>query len=353
MESKNYLHYIAGALLILVLLSKGTTGALIISAVCIVLIFQKHIDWVRGGIGFIITGLLFFVASQTIWPEMLPDIFMSPILSHVGEYDMIGQIGVTAIASLISMSIYIPIVGLGAVYGGIWIKNHIHEMQGKLLLTSWFFLAAIMWGQGESFAYQYFPFVLPAVVGLVLYERDTPKEKKGKLKLKRENIIVTSIIILFAMWVLLYMPFVSYYGEQEQKMNKFFWDDSKIINEQFDLPNQSSILYMDTGSLPYYVNGANTSCRYVAPLILQRMNPNRTVVSTLPAYEEEYLCVMNYSSRYILTDGPLGKADGWFGVDSTEKRSIITKINTEYVNVHNGAWSIYEKRNESGMVNPT
>ncbi|MDD4439765.1 MAG: hypothetical protein PHS04_17285 [Tissierellia bacterium] len=353
-EGKNYLHYIAGALLILVLLSKGTTGALIISAVCVVLIFnKKQIDWVRGGIGFVATGLLFFVASQTIWPEMLPDIFMSPVLSHVGEYDMIGQIGVTAIATAISMSIYIPIVGLGAVYGSIWIKNHFDSIEAKLLIISWIAPLCIVWAQSESFAYQYFLFALPAIVGLVLYERDTPKEKKGKLKLKRENIIATSIIILFVMWVLLYMPFVSYYGEQEQKMNEFFWNDSKIINEQFNLPNQTSILYMDTGSLPYYVNGANTSCRYPAPLILQRMNPNRTIVSTLPAYEEEYLCVMNYSSRYILADGPLGKADGWFGVDSSEKVSFINKVNMEYKNVHNGAWSVYERKNESGMVRPT
>lgn len=265
---------------------------------------------------------------------------------------MVGQIGVTIIASLISMSIYIPVVGLGAVYGGIWIKNHIHELQGKLLLASWIILAIVMWGQSESFAYQYFPFVLPSVVGLVLYERDTPIQKPGK-KLKRENIIATSIIILFGMWVIFYAPFFSYYGEQEEKMNKFFWNDSKIINEQFDLPNQSGVLYMDTGALPYYVNGANTSCRYVAPLVLQRMNPNRTIVSTLPAYNEEFLCVMNYSGAYILADGPLGKADGWFGVDSPEKIAIVNKINTEYKNVHNGAWSIYERRNESEMVSLT
>jgi hypothetical protein len=352
MEIKNYWHYIAGALLILVLLSKGTTGALIISSVCIMLIFQKRIDWIRGGIGFTVTGILFFIASQTIWPEMLQDIMSAPILSHIGEYSMVGQIGVTVIASLISMSIYIPIVGLGAVYGGIWIKNHIHGIEAKLLITSWIAPLCIVWAQSESFAYQYFLFALPAVVGLVLYERDTPKEKKGKLKLKRENIIATSIVILFGMWVIFYAPFFSYYGEQEQKMNKFFWNDSKIINEQFDLPNQTNILYMDTGSLPYYV-GANTSCRYVAPLVLQRMNPNRTIVSTLPSYEEEYLCVMNYSGAYILADGPLGKADGWFGVDSNEKISIVNKVNTEYKNVHSGAWSIYERKNESEMINLT
>jgi hypothetical protein len=83
------------------------------------------------------------------------------------------------------------------------------------------------------------------------------------------------------------------------------------------------------------------------------MNPNRTVVSTLPAYNEEYTCIMNYSNRYILADGPLGKADGWFGVDSIEKKNIVKKVDDEYTDVFSGAWSLYERKNESEISNLT
>lgn len=362
MEEKNkYLHYIAGALLILVLLSKGTTGCLIISAICTVLIFNKlRLDWVRGGIGFVVTGLLFFIASQTIWPEMLPDIFMSPVLSHVGEYDMIAQIGVTAIATTISMSIYIPIVGLGLVYGSLWIKNHIRETEAKLLIASWLAIAITVWAQSESFPYQYYAFVLPAIVGLVLYERDTPKEKKGKLKLKRENIITTSILILFTMWCILYSPqplwgLEQNYGVQELKMNNFFDKSANEMEVQFNLSKEKTLLYLDTGSGPHYTNGINTSCRYVAPLILQRANPGRLIVSNLTQYWDAYNCTMEYidnrGSRYILADGPLGKEDGWFGMDSVEKRNVANSILENYDEVYSGAWTLYKKKNESELLN--
>ena len=53
---------------------------------------------------------------------------------------------------------------------------------------------------------------------------------------------------------------------------------------------------------------------------------------------------MNYDGRYILADGPLGKDDGWFGTDSIEKKNISKKIKSEYNEVFNGAWTVYERK---------
>lgn len=356
-EENRLWHYVAGSLLILVLLLKGTTGALIISVICIVLIFNKKIDWMRGGIGFVATGLLFFLASQTIWPEMLPDIFIAPILSHVGEYSMVGQVGVTAIATAITMAIYVPIIGIGMTYSGVWIKNNIRDIRAKLLIICWITLAGVMWAQSESFAYQYFPFILPAIVGLVLYEKETPKERPNK-KLKRENLVTATIVILFAMWCILYSPqpiwgLEQNYGVQELKMNNYFDENANAIEVKFNLSKEITLLYLDTGSGPYYTNGVNSSCRYVAPLILQRANPGRLIVSNLSQYWDAYNCTMNYNGKYILADGPLGKDDGWFGTDSLEKRNIVQKVKSEYTEVFSGAWSVYERKNESEILNLT
>jgi hypothetical protein len=117
---------------------------------------------------------------------------------------------------------------------------------------------------------------------------------------------------------------------------------AKEINKQFDLPNQSSILYLDTGSGPYYFS-ARSECRYVAPLVIQRANPNRTQILNLLENQNEYLCIMNYSSEYILADGPIGPAESWFGSDTWQKINIINKINIQYSNVYSGAWQIYRK----------
>ena len=346
-ENKQW-HYVAGALLILILLLKGTTGSLIVSVICIVLIFQKRIDWVRGGIGFVATGLLFFISSQTIWPEMLPDIFLSPVLSHVGEYSMVGQVYVVAIATAITMAIYVPTIGLGLTYGAVWIKNNIHDVRAKLLIICWITLGGVMWAQSESFAYQFFPFLLPAIVGLVLYQKETPEKRPNK-KLKRENIIAASIVVLFAMWCILYSPqpiwgLEQNYGVQELKMNNLFWSNSNAIEAKFNLSKEKTILYLDTGSAPYYF-GVNTSCRYVAPLILQRANPGRLIVSNLTQYKTAYECVMQYDGKFILADGVIGNDDGWFGTDSAEKKAIVNKINTEYNSVFSGAWQIYQRKN--------
>ena len=53
---------------------------------------------------------------------------------------------------------------------------------------------------------------------------------------------------------------------------------------------------------------------------------------------------MNYDGRYILADGPLGKDDGWFGTDTIEKKNIVAKVKSEYNEVFDGAWTVYEKK---------
>ena len=250
-EKNKLWHYVAGALLIWVLLVKGTTGALIISAVCIVLIFNKRrVAWVRGAIGFILMGLTFLAADIFVWQQMIPDILMAPILSHVGEYDWVGQVGVTGIATAISMSIYIPIVGLGIIYGSVWLKNHIRDPRAKWFVISFLAPLCMVFYQSESFAYQYYVFLLPAIVGLILYEIDTPIQKPGK-KLKRENIIATSIVILFAMWCILYSPqpiwgLEQNYGVQELKMNNYFDKNANDMEVKFNLSKENTILYLDT-----------------------------------------------------------------------------------------------------------
>ena len=338
-DERAWLHYIAGALFIPVILMKGTTTALVVSGVCIVLIFAGTIDWKRGLIGFITTGLFLLTLDLTIWQTMLSDIYLAPILSHVGEYNWFGQIYVTAVATIISMSIYIPCIGLGIVYGGIWLKNHIHDSRIWLFILMYAIPLATLIFQSESFAYQYLLLWPAAIVSLVLYERDTPKERPGK-KLKRENLVAVTIVILFMMWCFLYSP-IGKYGTEEKAMNNYFWNESNQINQQFDFGNQS-VLYLDTGSGPYYF-GANSSCRYPAPLILQRANPGRLVVSNLSQYWDEYNCVMNYNGKYIVADGPLGVSDGWFGTDTIEKQRVVEKIKNKYTSVHSGGWELYMK----------
>ena len=340
MSGTKWHSYIAGSLLIWVLLFKGTTGCLIISAICVVMILQRNIDWIRGAVGYVVTGLAFYVASQTIWPTLISDIMISPVLSHVGEYDMFGQVYVTAVAMTISMSIYIPVIGLGLVYGAAWLNKHRNDPRALWFIGMWLVPLIVVWIQSESFGYQYYVFVLPAIVSLVLYEKETPVDRPGK-KLKRENLVAATVVILFVLYCALYSP-ISKYGNEERQMNNVFWEDAGKINARFDLENQT-VLYLDTGSAPYYFAG-NSSCRYVAPLVVQRANPNRTIVRVLPQYWDQYNCMMNYNGKYIIADGVIGPRDSWFGNDTREKRIFISKIENEYTPIHSGAWQIYQRK---------
>jgi len=206
----------------------------------------------------------------------------------------------------------------------------------------WGITFVVIWIQNETFAYQFYPLILPAIVSLVLYEKETPRDRPGK-KFKRENIICASIVLLFGMYCVFYAPVVSYYGSQEKIMNDYFWNQSEIMNNKLDIKNQSSVLFLDTGALPYYT-GINSSCRHVAPLVVQRANPNRMFILNLSDNIKTEECILSYNGKYILADGPIGPEDSWFGADTPQKNLIINKIHDEYFEAYSGAWTVYERK---------
>ena len=350
-EENRWLHYIAGALLMFAFLTKGTTICLVISALCALIVLNYKVDWKRVAVGFVGMGGLFLLSNFTIWPTLVSDIMLAPMLSHVFEYSMTGQAIAIMIAIIIAASIYIPCAGIGGTYGLMWMKNHIKDPRIYAFITMWGIVFLITWLQSESFAYQFFPLVLPAIISLVLFEKETPRERPGK-KFKRENIVAASIVLLFGMYCIFYAPYISYYGSQEKSMNDFFWEQSNKINQQFDLPNQTSITYVDTGSGPYYFS-ANSSCRHPAPLIIQRANPNRSFILDLKENNEAFSCIINTDTKYIVADGPIGPEDSWMGNDTYQKASLIQKLRNEYVSVHSGGWEIYQRKNESEILNLT
>jgi len=341
-EENKWLHYLSGALLMFAFLTKGTTISLVISVLCALIVLNHKVDWARVTAGFVGMGGLFLVANFTIWPTLVSDIMLAPMLSHVGEYSMTGQAIAIIIATIIAASIYLPCAGIGGTYGFVWAKNHLKDPRIYAFLTMWCVVFLVTWGQGETFAYQFFPLILPAIVSLVLYEKETPIKRPGK-KFKRENIVAASIVLLFGMYCVFYAPTVSFYGSQEKTMNDYFWEQSNEINNEFNLTNQTSITYVDTGSGPYYFS-ANSSCRYPAPLIIQRGNPNRSFILDLKENHEAFSCIINTSSEYIVADGPIGPDDSWMGNDTWQKAAIIQKLRNEYVSVHSGGWEIYKKK---------
>jgi len=350
-EENKLWHYLSGVLLMLAFLTKGTTISLVVSGICALIVLNYKVDWMRATAGFVVAGGMFLLSNFTIFPTLISDIILAPQLSHVFEYSMTGQAIAVVVATIIAVSIYLPCAGVGGTYGLVWLKNHLKDPRAYAFLSMWGITFVVIWIQNETFAYQFYPLILPAIVSLVLFEKETPRERPGK-KFKRENIVAASIVLLFGMYCIFYAPYISYYGSQEKTMNDFFWEQSNKINKEFDLPNQSSVVYIDTGSGPYYFS-ANSSCKYPAPLIIQRANPNRSFILDLPQNHEEFFCLMNTTSKFIVADGPIGPEDSWMGNDTYQKAAIIQKLRNEYASVHSGGWEIYAKRNKSEMLNIT
>jgi hypothetical protein len=152
---------------------------------------------------------------------------------------------------------------------------------------------------------------------------------------------------------------MSSYWSIGMNYERTFWGDNEryataAFEKLPDLRNQHSILYLDPGSAPFYFF-ANSSCRYIAPLVVQR-NIVKWNVTNLPEYWEEYNCIMAYQGEYIITDN-----GGWFGVPNqttrfqigtqeeitsvTEDRvHIWDMIHRNYTKVYTMAWDIYKRK---------
>lgn len=155
-------------------------------------------------------------------------------------------------------------------------------------------------------------------------------------------IVLLCLLSMLGIWGVLHQP-AGIMTDYEIK----FWDSKEpqadIINERFHLDQEPALLYLDPGDAPYFFR-ANSSCRYVCPLPVQRDAPGWDL-SVLPAYKEEYDCIMAYQGRYIVFDAG-NHYDGvtdWFSESYSHRLPLMQKIHAEYRLVYNGSWRVYER----------
>lgn len=155
-------------------------------------------------------------------------------------------------------------------------------------------------------------------------------------------IVLLCIFFMLATWGVLHQP-AGIMTDYEIK----FWDSKEpqadIINQKFHLDQEPALLYLDPGDAPYFFR-ANSSCRYIAPLPIQRDAPGWDLTG-LPQYWEEYDCVMDYTGQYIVFDAG-NHYDGitdWFSESFEDRLPIMQKIHSEYQLVYNGSWRIYQR----------
>ena len=155
--------------------------------------------------------------------------------------------------------------------------------------------------------------------------------------MKIVHIIVLVVIVylcLFASWAILSAPDNSYYQRHVS--------DAQYIFSRFHIDQQPFVLYLDYGDAPYFLH-ANSSCRYISPLIVARSRDDHNL-SYLPEYQEEYQCVMQYQGQYIIM-GPDDPIADWFGENQTVRATIMEKIHQNYTLAYDSSsWRVLERR---------
>ena len=337
---ENGLPFLAGIFFIFIGLLKGITILLIIPTVCAVYLLGYKIKWVPAIVGFLSGGFAFISCCFAIWPYAISDILLSRLVAHVGQYDPITLIywfWITQARTNLPMvmGVYLPAVLIGA-FAGLWGLLH-YCSKGKykqafLFSAMWLCPIVMIFIQSEFIVYHYCVLLVPSIISIVILLKT--------IKPKWQTALVI-IGLIFAGYLVINSAIGSY-----SIYEYTFWHQKEIdadtINAQFDLINQTSILYLDPGDAPYYFQ-SNSSCRYIAPMPVERSTPEWNITYT-DAFKEDYACILAYQGDYIVADISSHQDIGYFGEGIADRKSIMDMIANNYTKVSDNSWAIYERK---------
>lgn len=320
-------HYLAGAAITGIFLLKGVTLLLVIPILIAVWMLDRDMLWrtIRAGEASVIS--LVAVVASGLFPNMIPDMILSSQLAHVGLWGPGMMLALLITGFLSSLTpIYIPaiLVGLALLPVVCWLERS-GRIRVLALLVSWAAGFLIVFIQSECFfPYQYFVLAIPAITTLML--------------LKEEGTIaaVTGMLVLFVLMNSVWSPGMA----EDIRFNNLQRDTIREIREKFpDMAGQKEILYLDVGNAPYYFE-ANSSCRHICPLPVQR-NSRFWNISTLPAYRENMACIAGYQGKYIVA--ATNESEFWKAQEQGDAARMWGGIDRNYTRVWGSNWAIFEK----------
>ena len=160
---------------------------------------------------------------------------------------------------------------------------------------------------------------------------------------KRELLKYTGLLALSVMFAV-FLGYNSNVGITTVVEEEFFVQQSGYvgeIQERFHISDEPSVLYLDAGVAPYYLQ-ANSSGRYICPLPLQRDSPEWNLTANY-AFQRTYADAMSYNGTYIIGDGSIGVTD-WIRSRYSNRGPLVNKLKTEYDVVWTEGWVIYKRK---------
>lgn len=337
-ENKTYT-FTAGVIMVGVGLLKSITCLLLIPMMCAVYLLNKKLN-----ISYLIAGcatasVTFFILCLTIWPYSISDMLMSRLVAHVGMYDITTMLQwfwmtQTTTSFPVAMTTYIPGILVGIIAAILLTCIYISKrayFKISLVVVSWVVPAFIVFIQSEFIVYHYLVLLLPSLISIAVFCMTSKKYMV---------VILLAMILILPGYVLINSntgSFSSYeYTFWQQKEQ-----NADSINSQFNLTNQTSLLYLDPGDASYYFH-ANSSCHYITPMPIER-STDKWNMSHLPQYKETRDCILSYQGEYIVADIRGGRTTGYYGAGILNDRDIMNLISSNYTMVESKSWDIYQK----------
>ena len=332
LSDKYYLTILSGFLCLPLLLLKGITIILILIVFGIVhLLTNRELsEDILFFVGAFIGAICFFGLELTIFPNMISDMFLSVVLSHVTMFGPLFR-AETALVTIMLVVFFAPII----IIGGLLFFNILFFEREKLSLINLFWFS-VMWAatciivviQSEPFMYIAYPLIIPSIITICYY---------GKILKMKKGFFYSVIIAILIMWAC----FVAGWGGTVHFSKAQYWEnhdaEAKMLNSRFNLTSQPTLLYLDPSYASWYFKAPSAS-RYITPLPIQR-DASDWNIEGLKEYQQNLKDILNYSGEYIVS------GNGWFFENITaDKERILEKLNTSYeLQYSSDSWNVYHK----------
>lgn len=350
LDGKWYTLLLAGMLIFFIAAIKGITLFLFIPVLCgAYLLGSLHraaMAWLAGG--FCALGAVAVLLQCTVWPNMLPDLMLAPYITGVGRLSLADAVSCFVMQSMF-VTYYIPVLLVGILWALLLVgARKIRGVRLAVFAAMWLVPVGMVIVHSEYFAYQFFAYVIPSLVTLILCLRSL-EAKASTLQNPRKRAVLASMgplvcLVMFAVFVLMN----SEIGFMTETEKNFFGQQNQYAGDilaRFNLSAEPSVLYLDAGVAPYYFM-VNSSGRYICPLPLQRTGPEWDIWDQ-PAVRQSYADALAYRGTYIIGDGAFGYHD-WLHLNYTDRAPLAAKLDREYDIVWTKGWTVYERKDIGG-----
>lgn len=342
-----YSHMAGGVLIFFIATIKGITLFLLIPVLCGAYLLGKLEGKALAGlsVGFVVAGMAAVLLQLTVWPNMLPDLLLAPFITGMGRIPVDVGIQYFVIQSVFT-TWYIPILLPGLLGAVLLVAGK--KFTGWNLAAfaaMWLVPAAMIFIHSEYFAYQFFVYVLPALVTVILCQRYL-KGYVATVKNPKKRRIAASLIPLALLWMLAcFAVLTSFNGTMTDKETHFVrlrTNYTTTLIEKYHIDKEPSVLYLDDGVAPYWFR-ANSSGRYISPLPLQRSGPGWDL-SEQTAYRRTLADAMAYNGKYVIGDGTFGSMPDWLHLEFPDRAALREKLERDYAVVWTQGWTVWQRR---------